>query len=490
MKRKLWFGLLSAALLFLFTYDVFAATGGCGDGLTYDLDYTNRSLTITYNGSGSGKMTDYSTYTSPYGDMYSTAPWGVTRPTSIEIGEGVTSIGDNAFLWCSGLKNITIPSSVTSIGEYAFGYCSGLTNLTLPSGLTYLGNRAFHNCACLVRVELPSTLTSIGYYIFIGCERLTDVFFDGTEKQWENVGKDERWRNLSTDFNLHFRCIVSYDANGHGTTEMKKYWENTTISDAKELQADGFVFNGWYKDETCKEKWDFDKDLVSGDMTLYAGWKAEQTSAPQTDTDDSVSVPSSTKIVTPALLVKMAAKGSNNLVISWNKIAGAKGYDIFFAKCGKNDRKTKLKKVKTVKGKALSWTKTGLKKNTAYKARVKAWVKKNGKKTYILTSPAVHAYTSNGTKKFTNPKSVTVKKKTVKLAVGKTSKIKANVIPAKKGKTLIGKNHAPKLRYVSSNKKVATVSSSGKIKAKSTGNCKIYVYAVNGVRAAVTVKVS
>ena len=51
------------------------------------------------------------------------------------------------------------------------------------------------------------------------------------------------------------------------------------------------------------------------------------------------------------------------------------------------------------------------------------------------------------------------------------------------------KGHAPKLRYLSSNKKIATVSSRGKISAKAKGCCKIFVYAANGAGKTVTVTV-
>ena len=84
---------------------------------------------------------------------------------------------------------------------------------------------------------------------------------------------------------------------------------------------------------------------------------------------------------------------------------------------------------------------------------------------------------------------MTVKKPRVSLKAGKTYKIKANVVKLQKGQKLVPTSHAPKLRYVSSNKKIATVSKSGKIKAKSKGGCKIYVIAVNGARKAVTVTV-
>ena len=173
-------------------------------------------------------------------------------------------------------------------------------------------------------------------------------------------------------------------------------------------------------------------------------------------------------------------------MLTWNKVNGAEGYDIFFIKCGKQAPK----KVKTIKGnKTFKWTKSGLMKGKAYKAVVKAYVMKNGKKTYVRTSPMVHAYTSGGTKNYTNSKSVTVKKTSVLLKAGKTYKIKAGVTKLQKGKKLMPTGHAPVLRYVSGNKKIATVSKSGKITAKSKGSCKVYVIAVNGARKAVHVTV-
>lgn len=186
------------------------------------------------------------------------------------------------------------------------------------------------------------------------------------------------------------------------------------------------------------------------------------------------------------LMAKMTAKGSTGLELTWNKINGAKGYDVFFVKCSKESPK----KVKTIKGnQTFKWTKKGLKKHTAYKAVVKAYVMKDGKKKYVKTSPMVHAYTSGGTKTRTNAKSVTVKKTSVTLKAGKTYKITASVTKLQKGKKLMPKSHAPKLRYRSSNSKIAAVSSSGKITAKAKGSCKVYVYAVNGVRKTVKVTV-
>ena len=188
-------------------------------------------------------------------------------------------------------------------------------------------------------------------------------------------------------------------------------------------------------------------------------------------------------------LAKITAKGKTTLVVTWGKVKGAEGYDIYFAKCNSNCKKIKLKKVKTVKaGKKLKCTMKKLAKKKPYKFQIKAWAKKNGKKKIIARSPVVHAYTANGNKKYTNVKKVKIKKKKVTVKVGKTYKIKAKIVKYKKKKKLMSKKHAPVLRYMSSDPAVATVSKKGKIKGKSKGKCDVFVFAVNG--AIKTVKVT
>ena len=61
----------------------------------------------------------------------------------------VTSIGEKAFYYCSGLTSITIGNSVTSIGEYAFSGCSGLTSIIIPNSVTNIGDHAFYDCSSL-----------------------------------------------------------------------------------------------------------------------------------------------------------------------------------------------------------------------------------------------------------------------------------------------------------------------------------------------------
>jgi hypothetical protein len=77
------------------------------------------------------------------------------------IPNNVTSIGDRAFVLCSGLTSITIPNSVTSIGTYAFYGCSGLTSITIPNSVTEIGDYAFADCSGLICIIVSDNLTHL-----------------------------------------------------------------------------------------------------------------------------------------------------------------------------------------------------------------------------------------------------------------------------------------------------------------------------------------
>lgn len=191
------------------------------------------------------------------------------------------------------------------------------------------------------------------------------------------------------------------------------------------------------------------------------------------------------------LMLKAVAKGKKSLKLSWTNVAVADGYDVFFGRCKKHGKKYVTKYVGSVNaGEELTFTAKNLKKGRNYKAYVKAWIMRDGVKQYITTSPTVHAIAGGSNALFTNPKRVAVKKKAVTLSVGKTSKIRASVIKLRKGKRLISKSHAPKLRYMSTNTAVATVTSKGKIKAVGSGTCTVYAYAANGVWKTIKVTVN
>ena len=190
------------------------------------------------------------------------------------------------------------------------------------------------------------------------------------------------------------------------------------------------------------------------------------------------------------LLAKMRAKGKKSLVISWLKVKGVDGYDIFFSKCSHDGKKHTPKRAKTVKGNNMfKWTKGNLKAKTLYRASVRAYVLENGKKTYVRKNAPVYAFTSGGSASATNAKSVAVDKTSISLKKGRSHTIKATIKGLQKGKRIASVGRAPKLRYTSTNETIATVNSTGKIKAVRNGSCYVVVYAHNGITKKVKVTV-
>ena len=135
------------------------------DNLTWKL-YEDGTLNI----SGKGAMKDYNSDDNP-----SPASQKKDSVKKVVIEDGVTSIGDSAFSYCSSLTNITIPDSVTSIGDSAFSGCWDLTSITIPDSITTIGESAFSGCSGLTSITIPNSVTSIGNNTFRLCKSLTII---------------------------------------------------------------------------------------------------------------------------------------------------------------------------------------------------------------------------------------------------------------------------------------------------------------------------
>ena len=181
----------------------------------------------------------------------------------------------------------------------------------------------------------------------------------------------------------------------------------------------------------------------------------------------------------------------NALALKWQKAAGAGGYDIFAAQSGKKMNKKSL--VKTVKnGKtSVSLAKIAGKKisgEKAYSVKIKAWKYVGSKKIYTGESKTYHIVGKEN-KKYTNVKKLKPAKKKYVLKKGRNIRIKVTVVKQSKKKKLLPKSYGSALRYESGNKKIATVTQKGRVKAKKKGGCYITVVALNGVRTRIRITV-
>lgn len=153
-------------------------------------------------------------YCVPQGKSSFTIPAGVTtienyafssctKLTDISIPSGVTEIGSNAFTGCSGLTKLVIPNGVTS-SYFIFYNCTALTEVTLPGTAYHYGSISgpslttvrisegakelsgtFSGVTTLTDVYLPASLTRIGQNSFANCSNLKNIYFAGTQAQWD-----------------------------------------------------------------------------------------------------------------------------------------------------------------------------------------------------------------------------------------------------------------------------------------------------------------
>ena len=181
MKQKL---LLTFALLLTAVTGAWADDpSSCGDGVTWSYVESTHTLTISYIGSGTGAMADYS------GENYNTRPWKtyLTDITTVVIGSGVTTIGESAFEFCTNLTSVNIPATVTSIGNRAFDGCSTLASVNIPASVTSIGNNAFEFCSNLASVNIPASVTTIGDYAFNDCNSLTAFNVDAENNNYSSA---------------------------------------------------------------------------------------------------------------------------------------------------------------------------------------------------------------------------------------------------------------------------------------------------------------
>ena len=227
-------------------------TGVCGDNVTYTYDASTKVLTIR----GTGDMYDYNSYddTPFYSDIYRDAKTviveeGVTSignhafdsfvyMTSLSLPDSLISIGSCAFETCVYLSEITIPANVTSIQYDTFLECDSVASITVASGNTKYdsrdncnaiietaSNKLIYGCASTVipqgiktigedafcfkdvnNIIIPRSVTKIESGAFEYCRFLSDVYFEGSEAEWNAItiqSRNDELVNATIHYNYH-----------------------------------------------------------------------------------------------------------------------------------------------------------------------------------------------------------------------------------------------------------------------------------------------
>ena len=131
--------------------------------------------------SGTGEMPDYTSFTD--------VPWADLRNTIsiLEIGDGITNIGNYAFNGIA-ITKVAIPSSCKKIGMYAFYGCKKMTDIYIPASVVTIGTSAVSNCSKLKFVHYDDRCSSRTALNLSSCAK-TGRFIEksGTGDSYANV---------------------------------------------------------------------------------------------------------------------------------------------------------------------------------------------------------------------------------------------------------------------------------------------------------------
>ena len=195
-------------------------SGTCGNNgnVTWSLGGTNYTeLTI----SGTGTMQNFE-YTTD-GIWKTKAPWG-TDITKVTIGNGVTSIGNYAFIGCENVASVTIGSGVTSIGIGAINHCDQMTSVTLPASVTTIAYAAFENCQKLETIYINHdgevSLTSSHDNAF-NAPNLQYIIFPSPVGALANTKDSGNWARYSDKLRAQLGNQLFFATNEGGTAAYK-----------------------------------------------------------------------------------------------------------------------------------------------------------------------------------------------------------------------------------------------------------------------------
>ena len=166
-----------------------------------------------------------------------------TSLTKITIPDTVTNIGQSAFGGCTSLKSVTFPDKLDSIDFYAFTGCTSLKSVTVPyctndiyyvfssctslntvtiaDGVTYIGGYMFMECTSLKSVSIPASVTRIDATAFIGCDSLTDIYYSGSESQWNSI-------SIEGGTTAHPSATVHYNSDSQAKPDSSSESESPT----------------------------------------------------------------------------------------------------------------------------------------------------------------------------------------------------------------------------------------------------------------------
>ena len=220
---------------------------------------------------------------------------GCTALAHVDIPTSVTEIETDAFKNCTALTEVTIPGSVTKMGSSVFENCTALTKAVFRGGVTGIASSTFRGCSSLTSVAIPESVTSIGQAAFYNCPNVTDVYYSGSEAQWDAI--EIKMFNSPLARGSTTRATFHYNSTGPDTTlspdsnDIPSAWAQEQVDAAIQAALVPEDLQGAYRSNITREE--FCRLMVilverKTGMTAsaYAQSRGKTIADPFTDTDN------------------------------------------------------------------------------------------------------------------------------------------------------------------------------------------------------------
>lgn len=232
--------------------------------------------------------------------------WGCTALKSIKMGKGIKKIDSYAFRSCTSLTSIDIPASVSSIGHCFINKSNNITtinvdgtntaytsidgvlfskdkttlvaypngkgsNYSIPGSVTTIENHSFMDCVNLKNITIPNSVKTIKVGAFENCTGLTDVYYNGTENEW-NIIDIKSDNNSLRNATIHFNSELPAPATPAPTPSIPSEPTVVSINNLSLPQAEygtGYNIKFQMQDGTAPEKVEFTSITPAG-LTVNA----------------------------------------------------------------------------------------------------------------------------------------------------------------------------------------------------------------------------
>ena len=170
---------------------------------------------------------------------------GCTGLRKVILPSGLRKIGFQAFSECSSLEEINFPPTLEDIGSNSFTYCERLDDLVFPESLKHIGHNAFSFCTSLKEAILPDSLEEIESYAFSDCNNLRKVRLPANDRLLGELMMNccqnleeiiapsvkapkfdcESFIFDPEDRGAYQRCVLKVPENGRESYDVSKSWQ-------------------------------------------------------------------------------------------------------------------------------------------------------------------------------------------------------------------------------------------------------------------------